>query len=121
MATWPERAFDLVTEITKQVLTLSTGIIAITITFVKDFASHASPTAKDLLAWSWFIYAVSILFGMLTLMASAGVQAKATSHGAGGSPPPSINASNIRLLGGIQLLAFFIAIVLTVIAGALAV
>jgi hypothetical protein len=35
VADWSERAFDLVTEITKQVLTLATGIIALAITFFK--------------------------------------------------------------------------------------
>jgi hypothetical protein len=110
MATWPERAFDVVTEITKQVLTLSTAIITITITFWKNFASNATQDARDLFAWSWVCYAGSILFGIFTLMASAGNQAKKAT--------PTINAGNIRVFGVLQLLAFFAGIVLTVIAGA---
>jgi hypothetical protein len=116
MASWNERAFDLVTEITKQVLTLATGIIAISITFVKDFATQASVTAKHILAWSWVIYGVSIIFGFLTLMASAGLQQKAKDT----NTEPSINSGNMRVLGASQLISFLIALGLTVAAGAIA-
>ena len=117
MSDWGQRAFDTVTEITKQVLTLATAIIALTITFVKDFATHASAGAKDTLAWGWGFYVLSILFGLLTLMASAGNQQRGTGRGV----EPTINSSNLRWMGGIQLTAFFVAIVLTVIAGIIAI
>jgi hypothetical protein len=113
---WNKRAFDVVTEITKQVLTLAAGIIALTITFVKDFATNASPVAKDVLAWSWVVYVLSILCGFMTLMASAGIQAKAAAE----NSAPTINAGNLRLLGGAQLILFMLAIILTVVAGAMA-
>ena len=102
MAQWSERAFDVVTEITKQVLTLAAGIIALTITFLKDFAPNAAPAAKHLIAWSWGVYIVSILAGFMTLMASAGLQQKAATTGTA----PDINAGNLRVLGGIQLITF---------------
>jgi hypothetical protein len=114
---WNERAFDTVTEITKQVLTLATAIITLTITFTKDFATHASPAAKDMLAWGWGFYLASIVFGFMTLMASAGVQQRA--HDTNGVA--TINSGNLRLFGGLQLGAFSIAILLTVIAGIMAV
>lgn len=116
MVDWRARAFDQVTEITKQVLTLATVIIALTITFVKDFATHAGATAKDILAWSWVFYVVSIIFGFMTLMASAGLQQKAADDG----NDPSINAGNIRMLGAAQLVAFLVGLTLTVAAGAIA-
>lgn len=111
---WRERGFDLVTEITKQVITLATGIIAISITFSSDFATHSGNTSKDLFVWSWSVFVVSILAGLMTLMASAGQQQKAADAG----NDPTINSGNIRLLGMIQLLSFLVAIILTVIAGA---
>ena len=82
------------------------------------------------MAWSWGVYVLSILFGFLTLMASAGVQQAAKD--VEGVPEidrtdkqrslaqPTINASNIRLMGSAQLLTFLVAIILTVIAGAMA-
>jgi hypothetical protein len=118
MSSWTERAFDQVNEITKQVLTLATGIVAITLTFSKDFATHETSFAKDVLAWSWGVYVVSIIFGFMTLMASAGLQQAADE---GTNPAaPSINSGNLRWLGGAQLLIFLIALIMTVIAGALA-
>lgn len=114
MASWRERGFDLVTEITKQVITLATGIIAISITFSKDFATHTSAASKDLFVWSWSFFVVSIIAGLMTLMASAGVQQEAVDRG----QEPSIKAGNLRLLGGVQLLSFLVAIILTVVAGA---
>jgi hypothetical protein len=117
MSDWGQRAFDTVTEITKQVLTLATAIITLSITFAKDFATHASAGAKDTLAWGWGFYAISILFGLLTLMASAGNQQRGADQGTA----PTINSGNLRWMGGIQLIAFFVAIVLTVAAGIVAI
>jgi len=117
MTDWGERAFDGVAEITKQVLTLATGITALSITFFKDFATHATPTSRTVMAWSWVAYGVSIVFGVLTLMASAGVQQDAADKGT----TPTINAGNLRVIGGLQLGTFLIGIALTVAAGALAV
>jgi hypothetical protein len=117
VAGWSERAFDVVTEITKQVLTLATGIIALTITFFKDFSAHATATARGVMACSWGMYVVSIVLGFMTLMASAGLQEQAGSDG----NQPTIKARNLRLFGGAQLVSFFVAILLTVIAGAIAV
>ena len=116
MSDWCERAFDQVNEITKQVLTLATGIIALTITFVKDFATHAGAAAKDVLAWSWVFYVLSIVFGFMTLMASAGRQQEAADN----STTPTVNAGNLRFCGIVQLSAFLVGIILTVIAGAMA-
>jgi len=112
MADWSERAFDLVTEITKQVLTLAAAIIALTITFVKDFAPHPSYHIKVLLGVSWCVYFISIVAGFMTLMASAGLQERASSSGSA-----SINSGNLRFLGGAQIITFMVALILTVIAG----
>ena len=116
MAEWTERAFDGVSEITKQVLTLATAIVALTITFVKDFAPNPSANAKTVLAISWVLYLVSILAGFLTLMASAGLQQEAASK----NQTPDINTGTLRRFGGLQLIAFLCAIILTVIAGIMA-
>jgi hypothetical protein len=84
---------------------------------VKDFATHAGAGAKDTLAWGWGFYVPSIMFGLMTLMASAGVQQKAADK----DTEPTINAGNIRVMGGVQLVTFLVAIILTVVAGVIAV
>jgi hypothetical protein len=109
---WEKKSFDFAQDITKQLLTLATGIIVVTITFVKDFATHASHTAKGVLAVSWVLYVISVFFGVLALMAMAGhLSSTAT---------PTINSGNTRVLAGLQFLAFTAGLVLTVIAGAMA-
>jgi hypothetical protein len=113
MTSWRERAFDVVLEITKQVLTLATGIVVLSITFSKDFATHPSHSSRVVFGWSWVTYAASILAGLLTLMASAGVQDAAAEQ----ATEPSIRSGNLRVLGGTQLCLFFVGVVLTVTAG----
>lgn len=113
MSDWRARAFDQVNEITKQILTLATAIITLTITFFRDFATHGGAGAEDTMAWGWGLYVVSIVFGIGTLMASAGQQQEAADN----STQPTINAGNLRFMGIVQLGAFSVGIILTVIAG----
>lgn len=117
MTTWTERSFDLISEITKQVLALSTGVVALSVTFLTDVAQDAGETARILLGSSWVAFALAIVFGMLTLMAAAGLQRDA---GQNGAATPTINAGNLRFLGGVQLLFFAVGMVLLLVAGILA-
>jgi len=113
MASWTERSFDLVTEISKQLITLSTGVIALGITFSKDFVLAASQGTRHVLAWSWLAYLGAIVSAIATLMASAGVQGRA--HTATPSPDPY--ARSIRFFAAVQLRLFVLGLVLTVLAG----
>lgn len=113
--TWTERAFDLIADITKQVIALSTGVIALGITFNKDFLGDASTTAaRSCLILSWVLLLVAVLFGILTLMATAGAQAQASDC------PPEPYAGPIRFFALLQLGTFFLGLVGTVVAGLLA-
>lgn len=104
-----EKAFDFASDLTKQLITLSVGVIALTVTFVKDVKG----TAHTLLVVSWAIYLVSILFGVATMMALAGNLERP-----GDNAKPSIYAGNIRMLAGIQVVAFAVATGLTIWFGA---
>lgn len=117
MASWSERAFDTVVDITKQVLALSTGVVALSVTFLTEVAGSAGPAARAVLAASWIAFLFAVAFGLLTLMAAAGVQRDADAEGANA---PSIDAANLRLLGGAQLLTFGVGLLLTLIAGGMA-
>ena len=70
-----ENSIAGVRELVKQLLTLSTGIIALTITFSKDFISLAnvSQSSKYLIGVSWLLFLISIVFGILALMAISGL------------------------------------------------
>jgi hypothetical protein len=110
------KAFDFAQDATKQLLALATGIIAVSITFFKDFATHAPGYARTLFAWSWVVYLVSVVAGVWTLGALTGTLQPLRPKGPGGEGP-SINSGNVRLPAVIQLVCFAAGIVLTVVAG----
>ena len=108
------KAFDFAQETTKQLLTLSTAVIALTIAFTKDIVAGGSTISKVLLGLSWASYLLSALGGILTLMALTGTL------GAAGRSEPSIMSKNITRPAGLQAVAFVVGLVLTIVAGAVA-
>ena len=62
-------AFEFARDTTNQLLTLSTGVVALTITFASDFVGGVSPWVRVLAVLSWACLLLSILFGLLTLLA----------------------------------------------------
>src|SRR5690242_1048270 len=50
------KAFDFAQDVTKQLITLSTGVIALTITFLKDVATKAPSGALDFLHIAWVLF-----------------------------------------------------------------
>jgi ABC-type uncharacterized transport system permease subunit len=104
----PAKAFDFAADTTKQLITLPTAILALTITFLKDVAGEISGWAEAILAIAWGCYVLSVVAGVLTLMAPTGnlerPQAGAT----------SIYAGNIKTFALAQIGLFFLAIALTV-------
>ena len=71
-----KKAFDFASDTTKQLITLSSGIIAITVTFQKDVFRDVPSEAKILLYISWCLYLLSIVFGIGTMMALTGTLEK---------------------------------------------
>lgn len=61
------KAVDLATEKTRQMITLSTGIIALTISFKKDILGNVPVWTAALLLLSWLAYFASIICGVLLL------------------------------------------------------
>lgn len=106
------KAFDVVIDLTKQVITLSTALIALGVTFIKDFADTAPADARMWLASSWIALLFSVVLGLLTLMACAGILGRAKDTAS--ADPYSGNA---RLLGGLQLITFLIGLGMAIIAG----
>lgn len=79
-----------------QVITLSATILGISITFAKNFSTTYVP---GLLLWSWILYVLSILMGILCLSALTGMAMVGK----------SIKASPLSWLWLLELLAFFTA------------
>ncbi|MGB8404550.1 MAG: hypothetical protein WCE30_10860 [Mycobacterium sp.] len=110
-----KKAFDFAQDSTKQILTLASAIVALTITFYKDFAPAAGTASRHLMEWSWVLYAVSILLGLVQLFQLTGAL---VSTNAAEQTPTNLSA---KITSGGQQITFFIGLVLTVIAGWLAV
>jgi hypothetical protein len=68
-------------DLVKQLITLATGILALSITFTKDILKGI-PQKTLLLKLSWLLYFLSLCFGMLSMQALAGMIFKVSLNGA---------------------------------------
>jgi hypothetical protein len=109
------KRFDFAADAAKQVVTLSSAIVALTITFYKDFATGASESSRELMMAAWAAYIASILFGLIHLFQLSGAL---NSKNPSKRTPSNLNA---KVSSVIQQVAFFIALVLTVLGGWLAI
>ena len=107
-----KKAFDFAADLTKQLITLATGIVAIMITFITN-DNYSNPN-RWLLGFSWLIFGLSILAGIGALMTMTGtLQPKIPNP----QNEPSIYTGNIRFLSGVQITLFLVAIVLASVFG----
>jgi hypothetical protein len=111
-------AFASAQEATKQILLLATGVTTLTITFFDKFATSANDWSRGLMAVAWVLYLISVGGGVWTLLALTG---SLEPTGAASSwPAASIRSRNVVVPAAIQALGFFIGMLITVIAGILA-
>ncbi len=110
------KAFDFSQDAAKQLITLSTGVLALTITFYKDFAPNAGHGSKTLMAIGWGLFLLSVTFGVFGLFMLTGALAPKEDK----DKPPTVHHKNSDIASGLQQLTFLGGLVLTVIAGILA-
>jgi hypothetical protein len=103
-----KKAFDFAADLTKLLVTLASGLIALAITFSKDFV-HPPASALPYAYWSWSLFLVSIGLGILTLATLTGNLAKTAN--------PSPYAGNTTLFSILQYLTFGAGLTLTVVFG----
>lgn len=117
-----KKSFDFASDLTKQLLTLSTGIIALTITFLKDVVGDAPTSLKWCIALAWVFYFFSIAFGLWTMMALTGSLAplKPAEKPPEIRPSASIRGANVTVPSAAQVITFGIGLVLTITFGILA-
>jgi hypothetical protein len=60
--------FEFARELSIQLITLSTGIIALTIAFTKDIVRDTSHGKLSILVWAWLAHLIGIGLGILTMM-----------------------------------------------------
>ncbi|MEL7980179.1 hypothetical protein E0L35_05905 [Halomonas sp. ATBC28] len=105
-----QKAFDFAADLVKQLITLSTAIIALTVTFAKDIFAENGDCFSGWLVAAWITYFLSIIFGVWALMALTGTLDPPKNK----SPSLSIQGGNCRLPTGLQILAFLMGIGLTI-------
>jgi hypothetical protein len=103
-----EKAYDFAQELVKQIITLSSAIITVSIAFLKDLVSNAPDGARTMVAVSWIFFILAVLFGVLTLGALTGSLS---------NNKASIMETNMRAPAIVHVGSFIIGLVLIVIAG----
>ncbi|MFC4991096.1 hypothetical protein [Rubritalea tangerina] len=103
MDTCPE-ATKLALDLSKQLITLSTGSVALSITFFKDVITN-NQHKRAFLYSSWILFALTLVVGLLVHMTITGRMAQASSENLAVALAP-----DVRIVIGIQILFFICAI-----------
>jgi hypothetical protein len=103
-----KKAFDFAADVTKQLITVASAIVTVTVTFSKDTPVPARDWAYG--AWSCFL--VSILLGFGALMCMTGELQPKVNNGVG-KQNPSVWKGNITFFSATQIFVFLVGICLT--------
>jgi hypothetical protein len=112
-----DTAFSFAQDTSKQVLVLATGIITITVALLADIKAKFPSAAFADLHIAWALDAVSVGFGVFTLMALTGRIARGSPLSALAATQPSsdpLYVWSVRILFLCQLLTFLVALFFTV-------
>jgi hypothetical protein len=104
-----QNAITLAADLAKQILTLATGILALTITFYKDLDSSSRPKKyRRFLYWGWLAFLASVLLGLLTMGKLVSLSLNPI------DPSIKNNLDGASLWAFLQWLSFFIGVCLIV-------
>jgi hypothetical protein len=98
-----EKGFQFAADVSKQVLTLSSGLLALSVTFAKPMLEGDAAGSTWLLACVWTAFALSIVMGVLTLMRMTGELAALD------KPNVQIWTPGLRAFALLQLSGFWLA------------
>ncbi|MFL5788956.1 MAG: hypothetical protein ACJ748_12935 [Flavisolibacter sp.] len=108
------KAFEFAADLTKQLITLATAILTLSVGFLKDITENIKTFDRYLLIFIWILFLLSIIFGILTLMALTGnldPLSKKNSGVAVQVPPVlTITSSNVTFTAKFQIILFVIAL-----------
>ncbi|MCP9234390.1 hypothetical protein [Lewinella sp. JB7] len=112
-----KKAFDFAAESTKLLITLSTGMIALTITFSQAFISDTAKATLWPLLVAWACYLVSVVFGIATMLSLTGTLSEVNSADETGASEPSVYAPSITGKSLLQIAFFLLALAFTCVHG----
>lgn len=100
-----KKSFDFACDVTKQLITLSTGIITICVAFTdKIFSQEEAQSHSCLFVWASSLFVSSILFGLLTQLKMTGIIANWKKRK---DKRSAIYDGATRILSSLQILTFF--------------
>lgn len=108
-----DKAFDFAQEVTRQLITLATGIIALTITFLVDVLANDRDGVWALKV-AWVCYLLSVPLGVAAMLSMSGNLERPRSAN------PSIYTANIVFFSAAQIVTFLAGLVFTLVFGFLA-
>lgn len=110
----PNTGTDAAADLAKQLITLSTGLTALTVTFSDKFRLPDTPiTINSYLVFAWITFILTVVFGVWSQMAITGTINKAAIEGI----TPDANKPNIRIPALLMILAFSLGLIFTTLAG----
>src|ERR1700747_2196802 len=96
--------FDFAREIATQLIALSIGFLALTITFTKELIKAIPGASRGWLKWSWIMHVASVVFGVWTLLALTGTLIPSSSDT---TPLGALTlGTNVRLPAKLQIVSF---------------
>lgn len=104
-----------VNQFTQQVITLSTAVLALSITFTKDIVKNVPHSPLWILKSAWAAFLVSIIFGLWVMMAVTGILTKSNNE------TLFIVGDTIRFPSTIQVMLFGLGVILMILYGAVSV
>lgn len=104
--------FEFAKEVATELITLSTALLTLTITFTKEMFKAAPGKGQRLLPTAWAAHVLSIAFGVLSLMALTGTLMPVDL-----ATRALVFGPNIRRPAAIQILFFFLGTVLLFVYG----
>lgn len=104
--------FRSANDLVKEMITLATGILALSITFTRDVVKTTNPSAIRLLKLSWIFYLLSVCFGIWAMMAVTGMIFKFGQQGRDAILADPFGSSSIPAL--LQILSFITATILII-------
>lgn len=108
-------AFEFAFKTTEHLITISTGVIALSITFLKDFVGEVeSRTIRTLALVSWLFFLLSVSCGLITFLQLTG------NLGNPDVPAPTIYTQSIQMFSIAQIVFFLLGLGVAVGFGALA-
>ena len=109
-----EIAFQYAADVTKQIIAISTAILILTITFIKDILHPELVSClRYLIVVAWFFYFLTIVFGVLALAALTGTLQPKTDT----KKDPTIWERSIVFFTKLQIFSFLIATLSIVLIG----